>query len=438
MQDVWIFVRAAVNGLCPMALLFSMAEFKCRNRVAWGAFAGLSLFALAANAGLYYLAGRETMMQLFVVVVAVPSLAALLLLTRDRLSQLLFSFFTAVNALYLTAILGRLVTGMNEAPWAEAVTRALFYGAIIYVFRRWLNKPYHFVAQNLRAGWRIIAPIPFLFFCMVMFLGLYPTVRTDNFPAVILLYCVLVLVYMVIYRVFRSTYDLLLQHQEQQRLELQLAAQKQYYEAQLENQEAMRQLRHDFRTHVRVLSGLLAQQKVHEAADYLQQAIHYSDELDAAPLCPDPYLNAVLSSYAARFRQAEAAFECRLQIGSVQLPHVELCLILNNALENALEATLALPAGQRRASVQMQVRQSQLLLRVRNRCGPVALEGEWPASTKPGPGHGCGLPTIAATARRLQGTAACEVKDGWFTLDVTAGLPSSGPVPPPARPGPTA
>ncbi|WP_418667826.1 sensor histidine kinase [Allofournierella sp.] len=437
MQDVWILVRAAVNSLCPMALLFSMVEFKCKPRTAWGAFGGLSLFAVAANVGLYYLLGREAMMQLFAVVVAVPSLAALLLLTRDRLSQLLFSFFTAVNALYLASILGRLVTGMSEAPWLEALTRALFYGALICVFRRWLNKPYHFVAQNLRAGWRIIAPIPFLFFCMVMFLGLYPTVRTDNFPAVILLYGVLVLVYLVIYRVFRSTYELLMQRQEQQRLELQLAAQKQYYEAQLESQQAMRRLRHDFRTHVRVLSGLLAQQKNREAAEYLQQVSHYTDELDAAPWCSDPYLNAVLSSYAARFRQAQAAFECRLQIGSVQLPHVELCLILNNALENALEASLALPAAQRQVSVQMQVRQSQLLLRVRNRCGKVALEGEWPASTKPGPGHGCGLPTIGAAARRLQGAAVCEVKDGWFTLDVTAGLPLSGPASPPARSSPT-
>lgn len=434
MEEFWIFLRAAVNSVCPLALLFSMVEFKCRARTAWRVFAALALFAVAANAGLLYLLGRERMMQLFAVVVAVPSVLALLLLTRDRPSQLLFAFFTAINALYLTAILGRLVMGMSEAVWGEALTRLALYGAIIYFFRRYLNGPYHFLARNMQAGWGIIAMMPFLFFCMVMFLGLYPTVRTDNFPAVILLYAVLVLVYMVIYRVFRSTYELLMQRQGQQQLELQLAAQKQYYEAQLKNQDELRRLRHDFRTHTRVLAGLLAQEKTREAAEYLRQAAQYSEEPAAQPWCQDPYLNAVLGSYAARFEQGGIPFEYRVQAGPLQLPHVELCLILNNALENALEASLLLAEGQRGVTVQTQVRQNQLLLRVRNRCGPVAPGGDWPASTKAQPGHGYGLPTIEAAAQRLRGTACWEAADGWFTLDVTASLP--GEAAQPAKSGP--
>ena len=75
--------------------------------------------------------------------------------------------------------------------------------------------------------------------------------------------------------------------------------------------------------------------------------------------------------------------------------------------------------------IQAQIRQSQFLLRIRNRFDGVLQAGaEWPASQKGALGHGYGLSTIAAAAQRLEGSASYRAEDGWFTLDVMATIPA--------------
>ncbi len=72
-------------------------------------------------------------------------------------------------------------------------------------------------------------------------------------------------------------------------------------------------------------------------------------------------------------------------IGDEELPVTELCLILNNALENAVEASLTMPEGERIIKVQATVRQNQFLLRVSNRFeGCLTAAGGLPVSTKEG------------------------------------------------------
>lgn len=425
MSHFWIILRGAVNSVCPMALIFSMSCFKYPIKTVRLAFGGLVLTACAVNVGFYYWLGDQAMKQLFAVTVAVPSVILLLFLTKDRTSHLFFNFFTAINALYLVSILSRMTMGMQEVVWVDVLLRSALYGGILYVFHRFFNHPYRFLTDNMKWGWSVISAIPFLFFCIVMFLGLYPTVRSDNFPAVLMLYGVLCCVYVVIYQAFRSAYDLLFQRQSQQTLETQLAAQKQYEKTLLENEEWIRRIRHDIQGHLRLLSNLLSEGKFDEASQYLAEVIQYNNSTQKQIYCPNPYLNAVLTDYAARFAQENANFNCRIQIGNQPLPAVELCLILNNALENALEASLRLPAEERTVDIQAQIRQSQFLLRIRNRFDGVLQEGvEWPASRKGALGHGYGLSTIAAAAQRLEGSASYRAEDGWFTLDVMATIPA--------------
>ena len=104
--------------------------------------------------------------------------------------------------------------------------------------------------------------------------------------------------------------------------------------------------------------------------------------------------------YACKKQQIELDYH--IGIGDEELPVTELCLILNNALENAVEASLTMPEGERIIKVQATVRQNQFLLRVSNRFeGCLTAAGGLPVSTKEGEGHGYGLPNIKQAAERL-------------------------------------
>lgn len=107
-------------------------------------------------------------------------------------------------------------------------------------------------------------------------------------------------------------------------------------------------------------------------------------------------------------------------IGDEELPVTELCLILNNALENAVEASLTMPEGERIIKVQATVRQNQFLLRVSNRFeGRLTAAGGLPVSTKEGEGHGYGLPNIRQATERRGSQMEYRFGDGFFVLDVT-------------------
>lgn len=158
-------------------------------------------------------------------ILLVPSLGVLLFTTSDRPSQLFFSAFTAINAFYLVSIIAHFVLGADGEPiWADALLRLALFGLIIFVFVRYLRQAYRFIAVNMKRDWRVMAVIPFLFFALVMFLGLYPQKRTDNLLGVVFLYVILCVVYYVIYQVFNNTYQRLRATSENDALKSQVTA----------------------------------------------------------------------------------------------------------------------------------------------------------------------------------------------------------------------
>lgn len=131
------------------------------------------------------------------------------------------------------------------------------------------------------------------------------------------------------------------------------------------------------------------------------------------------YINAVLSNYDAICRKNNIAFSCRIGIENRELPATELCLILNNALENAVEASLTLPEKDRKIKTQIAVKQNRFLLRVSNRFdGDIETDNGLPVTKKDGKKHGYGLSNIRAAAERRGGSMEYSDQNGYFVLDV--------------------
>lgn len=208
-QDIFFVVRMLVNCAFPTALLFCMCRFRYPRKWVRLAYLLLTCVTTLISSIFYFTAGQETMMQSFSMILLLPSITYLFFAAKEKASQLFFSFFTAVNALFLISILSRILLVMREdLIWLEALIRALFFSILLFLFHRYLSSAYQYLVDHMKRGWGVIAVIPFLFFVFVLYLGLYPHVRTDHFAAVLFLYVILCFVYYIIYRVFRSTYEL--------------------------------------------------------------------------------------------------------------------------------------------------------------------------------------------------------------------------------------
>ncbi|MDE6132292.1 MAG: GHKL domain-containing protein, partial [Oscillospiraceae bacterium] len=219
--------------------------------------------------------------------------------------------------------------------------------------------------------------------------------------------------YSLMVRTARIQTDLAVQNERLEQLDRDLAVQKQFYEAKLTSEKEIRSLKHDIYGHLSTLSLLLNDNKSEEAASYLAEVVKLHGERKSEPLCGDPYMNAALTEYSARCEENDISFVCHVGVDGHKLPATELCLILNNALENAVEACLKLPKGERKIKVQAAVKQNRFLLRVSNSFNGVIREKSGlPVTEKAGKEHGYGLLNIQRAVQRKGGSMTHLPKTG--------------------------
>lgn len=364
--------------------------------------------------------GVGVMGKVFILTCTLPSLLVFWFISKDRNGRFFFTFCVADTvALWIIT-----VTNLADFYFGGGQYILMFIGRLAlfplveWVAVRRIRPPYMELQESVPNGWGIFAGMTALYYILLAVMGNFPvivTARPHELPAFLL---VIVLMPMIYATIFTSLYRQLLLYRKQQH-ERVLQAQKNTLEAQLENQQRIRRMKHDMKGYTVTLSGLLTAGKIKEAAAYLKGV---EEEMDALPrqFCVNPYLNAVLAHYAGKMEELGAQLRMSIQVGEEELPYMELCQILSNGLENACDAVRGLAAEEREVSVQMKYNKNYFLIRIRNRCrADLHVErGSMPATDKGGYDHGFGLATVKEAAERLGGEMFCYTEDGSFLLNV--------------------
>lgn len=397
-----VLFRAAVNSAFPIALFFSMTRLRCTQNTKWIIYGFLTCFSSLINTFLFFSVGQEVMMRVFVFIVLIPSIIVLIIYSEDRLSQILFNFFTAVNALYLVSILGHFMSGSNDdLIFLNALFRAFLFSVIIFIFHRSLNEPYHFLAANMEKGWGIIAAVPILFFVLVMFLGLFPHTRSDNLPAVVFLYIILGIVYFIIYQVFSNTFFLLCQQRDNEILKSQVRALSAQAQTMKRSQEQIRIYRHDMRHYLKNISALIQAEKYQEALDFTGKTESQISQPAEPYFCVNPTINAVLSLYLTQAQEEGICVKTNCDIPlSLPADAAELSTVFANAIENACNACRKLPENKMKIIEVRCISSPQFILEISN-----TFDGniEFDYSHRPETnreGHGIGTRSLAAFAEK--------------------------------------
>lgn len=364
--------------------------------------------------------GAEVMGKVFVLTCTLPSLLFFWFISRDRNGRFFFTFCMADTvALWVIS-----VTNVADYFWGNEQYVLMFIGRLVlfplleWVAVRYIRKPYMELQEAVPDGWGVFAGMTALYYILFVVMGNYPvliTARKQEMPAFLLVLVLMPMTYAVI---FMSLYRQLLLHQKQQ-AERTLQGQKNTLEAQLESQQNIRRMKHDMKGYTVTLSGLLAAGQIMEAQTYLKGVAEKMDTL-LGQYCANPYINAVLVHYIGKLEEMGAVCRMDLQIGDEALPHMELCQILSNELENACDALQGLPADRREVSVLMKYNRVYLLMRIKNRCWDdlYVERGTIPPTNKKEHGHGFGLVTVKEAAERLGGDMACYAENGSFVLEV--------------------
>lgn len=399
--------RMLVSYAFPIALIFSMSRFKCRWKTVWFSYIAITLAGTAVSTILFLNPGMERMKQMYALTVLIPCLIFLLLFTQDKPSQLLFSISTAINAIYLVSILSHFIVGGaledgTSLIWQDALIRSAFYCIILFVFSRYLREPYQFLAANMKkSSWRVLSAIPLLFMALVMFLGLYPHVRTDNLPGVTFLYVILAFVYYIIYQVFNSTYDLLHQKRDLDILKNQVSALRNQMDAVQRSEDQLRIYRHDMRHYIAGISALLKEGNASEALMVIDRFDELNQDASLPHYCQNVMVNAILALYVQRASDAGISIRTSCDIpAELPVDAAELSTVFANAIENAIHACgRQAPGSDKRLEIRC-VSTPQFLVEIANTYGGTVVFDEEHMPVSQESGHGIGTLSIAAFAKK--------------------------------------
>lgn len=186
----------------------------------------------------------------------------------------------------------------------------------------------------------------------------------------------------------------------------------------------MRGWRHDYHNHIQVLKAQLDGGQSGEARKYLNQIEHELDKVDTFVKSGNMMVDAVLNSKLTLAMQRKIKVTCEAYLpAELFLPDADVCTLLGNVLDNAIEGCEKVPEDRRFLRIYMAMVKEQLYLSVQN----ASMEGKNPdqkeyVTTKRG-NHGLGLKRVAAVVERFGGFLHLSSEEGVFGTEVTIPKP---------------
>ena len=209
--------------------------------------------------------------------------------------------------------------------------------------------------------------------------------------------------------------------QTRNNLKLQVGQAVREIEALRTSQQQTRAYRHDLRHHLQYISTCIENGRGEQAQEYIQSICSEIEASKVTTYCENETANLIFSSYAARAEECGVPFRVEANIPqSISVAETDLCVLLSNALENALRACRRLKAEDKAAFIEVTARDKngRLFLQFINACPEdVRFENGLPVNRAEG--HGVGVRSICAIVEKYKGLSDFSVQEGHFILRVS-------------------
>ena len=198
-----------------------------------------------------------------------------------------------------------------------------------------------------------------------------------------------------------------------------LSMQQQRYESLKAAIEEARQARHDLRHQLCQLAALAEEGDLEKIKAYLSGAVSRIPSLELH-FCENRAADGVVGYYCALAKREQIPFSVQLDLPEcLPVDEINLCLVLSNLLENALEASLRTAPARRRIELTAYLHGNSLaLIQVENTYDGVIREKDGVFLSSKRKGDGVGLQSVRHIAEKSGGVSTVTYQDGLFCARV--------------------
>ena len=398
---------------------YSMMNYRVPTKRAYGYFAAVTAVCLAFNSYITIHYGSTVLRSVILFTIGLPYFVLILLITKDKISQTVFNFWLWINIYDIIANFSAFINDytLKDAYFLTALRFVLFGGYFI-LYNKHLKAKHRMLMDRLKVNWWIFSFIPMSFtglICLVNYYFLDFHGVTRNYPVLLMICILMLLLYILIFYTFQTAGDAMERERIAGNMKEQILLQKKQYEFYLQKREAERIFRHDARHRDSILISYLENGEVEGAKEFLKKELAEIEKNAKIPFCENTLINAVLSEYRTKAEQEGLEFSARIQMPKeLACDEAEFCVMLSNLLENSLDAAKSYIA------ISIKHLNHQLSLNVKN-----DYEGELKKSaennyltTKP-QGSGLGLKSVEAILKSNSGFLKIKDTDGVFDVFAT-------------------
>ena len=276
--------------------------------------------------------------------------------------------------------------------------------------------------ENLAQTWYVFWVLPVLVIGLnLVLIPKYNTILyTQRFlRGYIVIVYALLLILALFYTMFLMMANILNKNKKLQQENLFLSVQQERYENLRSAIEEARQARHDIRHHFVQLSVMAEDGNLEKIKDYLQNAMDKIPSFDFH-FCENQSVDNVIGYYYALAQKEEIPFDARVDLPQeLSVDEMDLCLILSNLLENALEASRKTTMS--RQQILLEIRQhsaSLLLIRVENNFYGIIKEKNHLLHSTKRKGLGIGTQSVRRMAEKNDGSCNFTYENGVFIAKI--------------------
>lgn len=178
--------------------------------------------------------------------------------------------------------------------------------------------------------------------------------------------------------------------------------------------------RHDYRNHIQMMKVLAANGDMDALKAYLDELDTDLNTVDTVVKTGNPMADAILNSKISLARSWNIPTQVDAHIPvKLKMSELDLCCIIGNLFDNAMEASMALPEEKRMIRVYMDMKGTQLYISFTNFTAAKKLSKVGKGfKTSKGEGHGFGLVRVDDIVSRYDGYLSRNSEDGAFTTEI--------------------